>query len=380
MSAVSQACAGRPLRVALDCRLLDWPGIGRYCGELARALVEVAPEMRFFWLCRAGDAGRLPRAAGATPLVLRAAPMSLFEQIEVPLALVRERIALLHAPAAQTLPVLVPRLVVTFHDLTLRRFPEFLPSRLGRLYYRAMTGVAAWRARRLVAVSEYTRREVETLWPGTAGRVTVVVNGVSPAFRPITAAGERARVAAALGLPESFLLFVGTWKRHKNLPALLRAYGRLAPALRRRCPLVVVARADPRYPEVPRAAREAGVETEVRWLCDVPEPMMPALYSMARGVVLPSLSEGFGLPVAEAMACGTPAAVADAGALPEIGADACLAFAPQDAAAMTEALRRLIEDDALHERLGRNALARARAFDWSAAARDMARLYREALA
>jgi alpha-1,3-rhamnosyl/mannosyltransferase len=196
----------------------------------------------------------------------------------------------------------------------------------------------------------------------------------------VSSSQARGALRRALALPEQYALYVGTWKRHKNLPRLLHAYGALDRDLRRRVPLVLVARSDARYPEVEEAARAAGVFDEVLWRADVPEAQMPALYSMARCVVLPSLYEGFGLPVAEGLACGTPALVSRSGALPEVGGDACLTCDPYDPGSIAEGLARLLGDDSLHQDLTSQTLQRARAFSWESAAQRVAAVYREVLA
>lgn len=367
------------LKVALDCRLLGWPGLGRYCREVSNALVDAAPDIRFFWLCGPGDTTGLPLGPMASKIVLRTAPMSIGEQFEVPRVLASHGIELLHAPAAQTFPMFAPTLVVTVHDLTLRHFPQFLPNPLGRLYYWIMTTFAARRADRLVAISEFTGHDVATEWPGSAPRISVVRNGVAASFAPVVDAAELARVRAQMDLPPRYLLYIGTWKQHKNVPRMIQAYGRLSAEQRRRYPLVLVAAADDRYPEVPAAAREAGVEADVRWRADVPEASLPALYSMARCLILPSLYEGFGAPVVEAMACGTPSVISTAAALPEVAGDACLSFDPLDVAAFADCLARIVDDDALHADLARRALARAPSFDRTEVARRLATIYRELL-
>ena len=371
--------AGLAPRVALDCRLLDWPGVGRYCIELANALVTTAPDLRFFWLCAARDCDKLPTAPNASPLVVGARPFSIAEQITVPYVLRRHSIDLLHAPTPTTLPVLAPRLVVTAHDLTYKRFPEFLPNPLGRAYYNAMTRLSVARARRIIAVSEFTRADLLAYWPQIAPRTVAILNGVSEAFVRTPSPAEIAHWRAEVALPERYLLYIGTRKRHKNLLRLIEAYGALDAAQRDRFPLIMVAPPDPRYPEVDATVRRLGIERHVLWRAGVPEAALPVLYRLAHCVVVPSIYEGFGLPVAEAYACGTPAVVARAGALPEIGGNACVLVDPCDVGSIRTALARLIEDAVLHSKLKERTRQEAARFDWNKSARHVAQVYREAL-
>jgi alpha-1,3-rhamnosyl/mannosyltransferase len=367
-------------RIALDCRLLPWPGVGRYLLELASALVKTAPDLHFHWLCSEAGAGQLPVGPRAQAVVLRSSPLGLGEQIELPLRLRQLGIDLLHLPVSHSIPLAAPRFVVTLHDLLFEHFPQFQPNPLGLAYYRLMNAVALRRARRVIAVSEFTRRDAAALWPRASSRLVAIPNGVAAHFRPVRDRSARERLRRRLGLPEHYVLYVGTWKRHKNVPRLLEAYARLDADLRRRFPLVLVARRDPRYPEVERTARAAGIFEQVIWRAEVPEAELPALYSMARCVVLPSLLEGFGLPVAEGIACGTPALVSHSGALPEVGGEACLHCDPYDVDSIAAGLDRLLGDDALHRALRACTHEQTRAFSWERAARGVAAVYREALA
>lgn len=371
--------AGTAPRIALDCRLLGWPGVGRYCTELASALAATATDLRFFWLCAARDCDRLPSASNASPLVVRAQPFGVAEQIAVPIVLRRHAIDLLHAPTSTTLPVLAPRLVVTVHDLILQRFPDFLPNPVGRAYYRMMTRAAVARARRIIAVSEFTRREVIESWPGVEGKTRVIWNGVASRFHPVRDAGKLQDVSRRLGLPENFALYVGTRKKHKNLPRLIEAYGRLSAAQRARCPFVLVAPPDERYPEVEAAVRRAGVGADVHWRSTIADDDLPALYARARFVVLMSIYEGFGLTVVEAQACGTPALVASAASLPEVTGEGGMYADPCDVASIHQGLARLVDDDAQRDRLAQLALRNATRFRWENAAAQVASVYREAL-
>lgn len=371
--------AGSAPRVALDCRLLDWPGVGRYCIELAGELVKTAPDLRFFWLCAARDCNRLPTAPNASPLVVGARPFSIAEQIAVPYALRRHSIDLLHAPSSSTVPVLAPRLVVTVHDLILRRFPEFLPNPVGRAYYRVMTRAVIRLARRIITVSEFTRSDVVKSWPGVEGKTRVILNGVASRFQTVRDAEKLRDTCSRLELPENYVLYVGTRKHHKNLPRLLEAYGRLSAVQRARCPFVLVAPPDKRYPEVEGTVRRAGIGGDVHWLSNLEDKDLPALYTRARFVVLMSLYEGFGFPVVEAQACGTPALVAAAASLPEVTGEGGIYADPYDVASIHQGLARLIDDDALRDSLAHKALLNATRFRWKNAAAAVAAVYREAL-
>lgn len=370
---------GMAPRVALDCRLLDWPGVGRYCIELAHALVTAAPDLRLFWLCRPEGRDRLPTAPNASPLVVGARPFSIAEQIVVPGVLRRHSIDLLHAPTSTTLPMLAPRLVVTVHDLTLLRFPEFLPNPLGRVYYRAMTRAAVSRAQCIITVSEFTRRDIVEFWPAVEHKTRAIWNGVASRFQPVRDEARLRDISSRLELPANYVLYMGTRKRHKNLPRLLEAYGRLSETQRARCPLVLVAPPDERYPEVDEVVRRAGIGANVHWRSNVADEDLPVLYTKAHFVVLVSLYEGFGLPVVEAQACGTPALVSAAASLPEVAGEGAISADPYDVASIHQGLARLIEDDALRDALARKSLANVARFSWESAAEQVADVYRKAL-
>jgi glycosyltransferase involved in cell wall biosynthesis len=369
----------RAPRIALDCRGLHWLGIGRYCRELARELPRVAPDLDFLWLAGPAGATELPVAPNARVRIVRSRLLGVGEQLEVPLALRREHVDLFHAPNSYTHPLLAGRFVVTVHDLTLKRFRAYLPNPIGRAYYDLMTGTAVRGAERILTVSHFTAADVASSWSEAAPRLRPVWNGVGAGFRPVRDPAAIARVRAAYGLPESFVLYIGSCKPHKNLPRLIEAYAGLPPTLRAAHPLVLVARPDPRYPEIEAAIARRGLAADVRWCPDVAEADLAALYSLAALFVMPSLHEGFGFPLAEAMACGAASLAANAASLPEIGGDACAYADPLDAGAIRDGLERLLADAGARADLSRRGLERARRFSWEDTARSVAAVYREAL-
>ncbi|MBK9964396.1 MAG: glycosyltransferase family 4 protein [Holophagales bacterium] len=347
--------------VAFDARPLLEPrgGLRRYLGELLPALAAEAPHVawtgitiatppdappdRVSWSVVPG-----PRASILRPfweaLPLRRALESLGPDVFFsPWGAV---------PGGSPVPV-----VATLHDVSFLALPRTLPLR-HRLYWSRL-------ARRLplaaavIAVSEATRTAALARLPLDPSRVHVVPEAAGSAFRP--AGKDRVEEARKRhSLPERFVLAVGAFEPRKNLGTAVAATGLVARRLGAPLPLVVVGREAPGPIEGAPHARRLG---------PLGDDELAALMTSATAVVVPSLDEGFGLPLLEAMSCGAPVVASNAGALPEVAGGAALLVDPLDDAGWVDALARIVEDDALAARLRSGGLARAEAFSWRATAR-----------
>ena len=356
-------------RVLLDARKARDYGIGRYIVGLIGAFARRGG----FDLAAAilpGDEDLLPD--GVRPVLCRAGHYTPGELVAVRGAIGRVRPDLFHAPH-YVVPLFPPRAtVVTIHDLMHLHRPEHasLPR---RAYARWMVGRATRLAARVIAVSEATKKEILAFGPEHSGKVEVIPNGVDERFY---LEGEE-RNAAARRVPAPlfrlpsfegpYLLFLGNDKPHKNLDGLLAAWS----VLRRTRPglSLVLAGVGPGR-ALPEGAKAPGF---------VPDAELPALVAGARLVVLPSLAEGFGLPVAEAMAAGTPVACSDLPALREVAGDAASYFDPHDVTSIARAMAELLGDEGRRDLLRRRGRERASALTWDAAGERTARLYRDVL-
>ena len=259
-----------------------------------------------------------------------------------------------------------PRSVVTVHDVGFRFFPQAHPLS-ARLYLDLSTRWAARRAAHLLADSEATRRDVTRLYGVAPARVSVVYPAVDARFTPAPAPGERERLAQVYGLARPYALYVGTLQPRKNVGTLVEALARGAPP---DLTLAVVGGAGWGGEAERLHARVAalGLGDRVRFLGHAPGADLPALMRGAMALALPSLHEGFGMPLAEAMACGTPTLAADSSCLPEVVGDAGLLLPPRDPAAWGEALGRVAADPDLRRALSERGRRRAALFTWERAA------------
>jgi len=283
---------------------------------------------------------------------------------------------LLHLPAGLGPVRSAFPIVVTVHDLIVRRFPQLFPL-WHRTYTRAVLPRLALAARRVIAVSEATKRDLVELVGVPEERVVVIPNGVHPAMAPVLADSARARdVRRRYGLPERFALTVGAIEPRKNLTRLFDAAARVRARPEARD--LVLMHAGPAGWLAPDVARAAG--GHVRFLGYVPPEDLATLYGLARCCAYPSLWEGFGLPVVEAMACGCPVLTSGVSAMPEVAGDAALLVDPTSTDEIAATLARLWTDDALRASLARRGLQRAREFSWERAARETVAVYDAALA
>lgn len=364
------------LRIAFDGRFLTahYPGIGRYAFNLLRALPRVAPEAELTALVGEEDP-RFPFSALAGPERLRvSAPVrSVREQLVLPRALRRAGAGVFHAPYFVTAYRPPCPLVVTVHDAIGAGARRYLPSPFARLAFRLGTHLALRAARAVITVSEASRRELVRGFGAPAAKLTVIHEAAAPELRPATEQAK-ADLRRRWNLPERYALFVGTAKPHKNLEGLIRAWSDLGGEA---CSLVVAGRRDPRFPGPERTARSLGVD--VRFLGEVPEEDLAALYSAADLVAVPSFCEGFGLPLIEAMACGTPVACSGVSSLPEVAGDAAAFFDPASAASIAGTVARLLREPEHRRDLVGKGLARAKTFSWETAADRTFEVYRRAV-
>ena len=251
--------------------------------------------------------------------------------------------------------------VVTVYDLSFVRFPRaFKPA--NRIYLAATTRATARRARRVLTISEHARRDIVRVLGVPEQRVDVTYPAAEERFRPLPARDVEAfRVARAL--PEGFIFALGTLEPRKNLVGLLQAYARLRQP---RPPLYVAGGTGWRFSPIFDTVRQLRLADDVRWLGYVPEDELPLWYNAARLFAFPSLYEGFGLPVLEAMACGTPVVTSNAASLPEVGGKAAVLVPPLDTQRIAQEMERVLDDSQLRMEMRATGRIQASRFSWRA--------------
>ncbi len=354
------------LVVVVDGRFVadHYPGIGRYIFNLCRELPAVAPACRFHLL--------VDRRAAQTRFDLQTLSSRGIEIIpgdsvrslrgQLALGRVCRRLSadVCHTPHLLSAGRLPCASLVTIHDLIPLHPAGRLPTPWHRPVYRALLRRALQNATGVLTPSEAAAADLRTHCAIGRDRVCVTPYAVEDRFQP-AGPGAVGALRRRLGLPERYVLYVGTNKPHKNLARLVDAW--MAVGARAAC-LVLAGSDDTRHPEGRRRAL-AAASNSVRFVGDVPEDDLPTLYSGARFVVQPSLAEGFGLPVLEAMACGVPVMCARIPALVEVTGRAAYQFDPTNLRALTEALRRGLTDKAMRTDLVTRGLARVREFSWA---------------
>ncbi len=267
--------------------------------------------------------------------------------------------------------------VVTIHDMTLSLMPQHHPWRK-QVLIRPLIPLVARRAARVITVSKQARVDIMRLLRVPAERVVVVPGAAAPCFRPASVATQ-AEVRARYRLHGPYVLYVGTLEPRKNLVRLIEAWASLRTRGTIDHTLVIVGAPGWQVQPIYATADRLGCADDVRFLGYVSRADLPALYGAAAAFTFPSLYEGFGLPVIEAMACGTPTLISTTPALVEVAGPAALQVEARSVAAIAAGLERLLTDDALRERLGAAGIERAAHFSWQRAASETLAVYRTVL-
>jgi glycosyltransferase involved in cell wall biosynthesis len=359
--------------IGIDARLNSYRmgGISRYTAELVRALHALRPPHTLTVLT--GRDG-LPENPGFSTTRMSTPPHHRLERISLSVELARLRLDLLHSPDFIPPQRGARRHVITVHDLTFLHFPSH-KDRASRAYYNDQIAWAVRRADHILTVSAASRDDLVTRLRVPEAKITVQPHGVGANFKPLADA-EREEWRQKLDLPDSYILFVGTLEPRKNIPLLLDAYARLPMNLRDKYTLLLAGQPGWLFDDT--LARITGKQARGARIVirsDITDDALPALYSLARVLVLPSLYEGFGLPALEAMACGTVPLVSKTSSLPEVVGDVGRQFDPADLDDLTDALRVSLTDDKWLEWMRQQGLARTAIYTWERSAQIALSVY-----
>ena len=381
------------MRIAIDARFLTHPQVGgykSYTTNLIQALLtQDSGDEYLLYVDREPPDGApvhrgnvtvdvVPRAGGWLSVPLR-------EQAQLPARVRHHAPDVVHFPCATAPWQLLPcPLIVTVHDTIefLERPRLSLPLResarrvLMNRYYRSAQRVASRRARVIITDSLHSKRDVVRTLGADERTIRVVPISHGPEFRPLPEE-DREAVAQQYGLQSPFVLALASTSPRKNAGGLLRIYERLPRAVRARYQLVVVWSHALLQPAVRAKTERLGLDSHVRFLPQIARDDLVRLYNAAEVFVYPSKYEGFGLPVLEAMACGTPVVASDRTSIPEVAGEAAALVDPDDEDAFAETLQRVIDSPERRAAMREAGLARAAQFSWDRTARMTHEIYRE---
>lgn len=369
--------------IGIDARKLKDFGIGSYIRNLLEAMGRrpEAARYRFRVYARRADRDAMPPLPGNFEVVEEDSPgYSLGELTRFAFRLYRDRLDLFHA-THYVLPPLRSHAVVTIHDIIHLLYPQFLPNRAALVYARVMIRRALRRADRIITVSYNSKRDLVDYFGIVPSQVDVIYNGVSPEFRPDVPEAERERVARKYGLPRPYLLFLGGEKPHKNAQNVVRAFGearRMRPDLPH---VLALAGPMPKNPaRIDALISALDLSGAIARPGRIEDEDLPGLFAGADALLYPTLYEGFGLPVVEAMACGTPVLTSSTSALQEIAGGYAYLVDPLDVDAIARGILLLATDAKVRADFVELGRKRALDFSWDKAAERTLEVYAEALA
>jgi glycosyltransferase involved in cell wall biosynthesis len=360
-------------------------GLGRYTQEIVDRVIRLDRENDYvvFLYKENFDDFVIPRE-GVKKVLTNARWYTIKEQITLPFLIWREKIDLMHF-AHFNVPFFTPtKFVVTIHDLILTKFPTIRASTLSpwlykikNLFYKIIIWNAVKRARKIIAVSKYTQKDIIEYFKISPEKVEMVYEGVSEIFSNVclTKPGAK-KVLEKYHIKSPFLLYIGNAYPHKNLEKLILVFSKLKitiPDLE----LVLVGKADYFYNRLKGFAQEKNIP--VVFAGFVPDSDLEAFFREVTCYVFPSFYEGFGLPPLEAMSQGCPVVSSDQSCLPEVFEDSAVYFNPNNEAEMIKAIEKLMKDKKLRQELINRGFKQYKKYSWDKAAEETVAVYGEVL-
>ena len=296
----------------------------------------------------------------------------IWEQSVLPWTLKQKRVDVFHGPTFIAPLVKTCPQIVTIHDMTFHLTPKRHELHK-RIYFGKMIPTMIQRSDLVIAISQSTKNDLLRFVKTREDKICVIHHGVEPRFQPVRDEEQLAKVRQKYDLPREFILFVGLIEPRKNLKALVDAY--VSDSLPREFDLVLAGNLGWNYSGLRDKIAQSGAQNQIRMPGYIADADLPALYSMAATFVYPSLYEGFGLPVLEAMACGAPVITSSVSAMPEVAGDAAILVDPNCVRALADAMQSALKDCRLRHSLSKRGRERAQLFTWEQTARKTLEAY-----
>lgn len=349
---------------------LKFTGIGRCAYELVKHLIEtnknLANPHEIILFFNKNEYSEFPETKNVKKVLVNAQHYSLKEQTKFVKLLYKEKLDIAHFPHFNVPLLYRKKYTVTIHDLTLSLFPgNKMTKWYQRLAYHIVIRNAVSTAKKVIAVSENTKLDIIKMLGVSPEKIQVIYNGVGPEFQMISDATKFKPTLEKYNIKKDFLLYTGVWRSHKNLPRLVQAFKILKEKYHLNLQLVITGKHDPNYPEALKETKKLYLQNDIIFTGAVDEKELVHLYNAALFYILPSLYEGFGLPILESMKCGTPVVASNISSIPEIcGEENAVLFNPYDPEDIAEKIQLIHSNPQLQMKLIERGLRRATEFSW----------------
>jgi len=367
-------------KIGIDARMYgaEQTGIGTYIRNLINniALIDKKDQYVIFLSDKEFDGFKLP-GLNFKKIKVSSHWYSWKEQIVLPFEFYRENLDLMHFPHFNAPILYFGKSITTIHDITPFFFPGHkMNSWARRLAFRLVFGSSVKKARKVIAVSRSTKRDIAKHFGVPEGKIEVVYEGVENNFKILPNCGKiKEELARRYGISKPFIFYVGVWRNHKNVTGLLKAFARLKEDLSGRYQLVLGGKEDPYYPEIKRAIRELDLEKDVITPGFISADELVLFYNACSLFVIPSFYEGFGLVGLEAFQCGVPVVSSNTTSLPEILGDAALYFDPCNEREMASVMEEALTNEETRIRMIKKGHEQGKKYSWEKMAAETHKIY-----
>lgn len=302
---------------------------------------------------------------------------SLEEQIKFPWILLKENLDIMHFPHFNAAIFYPKKIFITIHDITPKFFPgpNARKSKIRKFGYDFVFRLALWRAKKIITISEHTKNNILKYFKVSKEKIFVTYLGLDSNIKQISDQNLLANFKNKYNITKPYLFYVGVWRDHKNLPALVAAFNILKEEFKYDCQLVLGGKPDPRYPEILEKVNQSQFKNDIILPGFVADDELSLFYSAAKLFVLPSFCEGFGLVAIESIAAGVPVAASNTTSLPEILENNAIFFDPNDYHAIASLIFKNINDQKAYESLKNNGQTYIKRFSWAKCAQQTLDVY-----